>query len=350
MNIHYNMAGVFTVKKFKKGNLKQELRFKNLITDHGLNQLGRRPVLTGQYSAGTHLGTLPRFMFSRLALGDGTNPPLPTDLHLQNERLVLNANPTTDIVWGNDQLYPLKPAGERGHYIWTRSEWRLATGTGPYSFTEVGVGPTDEFSVNALWSRQLFKDENGNPITVEKELDEELFITYELRVFAPVETVVSGGPVTIAGTQYNTHWYPVWNTWGFDMTFSQLQQSTANPAPANPVPMYYSLHNLTQPLYVPVSPTLTARTAATSRAWSAYVDGSFERSVTMVWNRQSFAGQDIRAIGVPGIFSVASPALPQWIMGVTPDDDGPDAFGKSGDEQLTMTFKHSWNRVSETED
>lgn len=152
--------------------------FKNIITNIGLDRM------SGENTSVT------AFMAIGVAVGTGTNTPLPTDTLLQTLRN------TSGTVLSTSFPY----SGVAPYWSGTRRTWRFPQGDASGNLTEVGIllnAPAPFY----VGSRALIKDASGNPTTLTVLSNEVLDVMYEARVYAQVGDVVSG-PINILGTGY----------------------------------------------------------------------------------------------------------------------------------------------------
>lgn len=189
------LEGLFTVELIhaRSGLVKRRLRFRNLITDSGLEAV----------AAGTPLET----MLTALAVGTGSSEPSVSDTALEAEigRTTSNGGfGTTRTMVGSGSLVE----------YWYRTDTRVFTDSeangnlAELGFYSSGTGGT-------LWNRQLFRDELGNPTTITKTNEDQLRVTYELRIYPPMvddidEITVGSQPVTVTTRPYSVTSAPIW--------------------------------------------------------------------------------------------------------------------------------------------
>ena len=360
IKLETQVAGKFLVRKERNGRVISEWEFDNLITDYGLNLMGRPdPFTKNTFNATSDDNRFAREFLNRITFGTGTTPPEPTDTHLELEiqgtaiAYTSNKDFGENISHGLGAIDPNGLRGERGYYIWTRTEWHLEAGAGPFEFHEVGVGKNDAFTGHALWSRQLFKDEDGNVSPLVKEVEDDVFIAYELRVYPAVELATIGESFEIAGHTYKTRWFPWINNWGFDIIYPQSQSTTTNQQtgtrpPTMPTTYYFAGHNIDEFLAVPDDAVLQNMAVCTHRNWRPYEEGSREREMNLRWNRDSFNAGDVFGLAVPGIFSKAA-AGPQWAVVFLPESEGaPVSLTKDDTQQMMFTITHRWRRKEDS--
>lgn len=176
------VEGYFTVELIhaRSGLVKRRLRFRNLITDAGLDAL-----------AG---GTSIRNLVNYLAVGTGSSEPSYTDTALNAE--VARTNSTG----GFGDSDAMVGAGDLVEY-WRRRLTRVFTeAQANANLAELGFFSSS--SGGTLWNRQLFRDELGNPTTITKTSEDQLRVTYEYRIYPPWDDVVqeievNGVPVEV---------------------------------------------------------------------------------------------------------------------------------------------------------
>jgi hypothetical protein len=166
---HMGVAGYFEVELIHKptGLVKQKLRFRNLITDAGLNWIGAGSGVT--QGAGIRFGS-----DAWMAVGSGSTAPAVTDTTLVAQSARTNSRGTPEI--------PVSAgSADDFDYWWIRTTKVFAPGVATGNLTEVGLFETSVGGT--LFARQLFRDNTGTPITIIKTADDELRITYELRLY-----------------------------------------------------------------------------------------------------------------------------------------------------------------------
>lgn len=170
INIEFGIAGYVDLHKGLLGPdgepvTREHLSsFKNLVLDTGLQRIGEN----NDWMNWLHLGT-------------GIQAPHPLQNALQNATYKgNNYGPETHTTSGVDITDPLKP------YCWVKRVFRVTPRGENRTYAEMGVGWND----NNLFSRTLIKDPQGNPNTISILGDEYLDVTYEVRLYMPVDTVV----------------------------------------------------------------------------------------------------------------------------------------------------------------
>lgn len=151
------------------GSLKHDTGwFKNLILDAGLNRLGSGGAISG------------------CAVGTNSTAPATTQT-----ALVARAAWTT-----TRQANTTSAAATPPYYYQLSHTYRFAIGALNGNFSEVGVG----WAQDSLFSRALIVDGGGTPTPITVLSDEQLDVTYRLRMYHP--TADWGGTYTIGGASY----------------------------------------------------------------------------------------------------------------------------------------------------
>ena len=216
INIELGVAGFVDLHKGRIGPDGEPVTrehissFKNLVLDTGLQRIGEE-----------------RDWMNWLHLGTGIQAPHPLQNALQNPTYKGNDYaPSPHTTSGIDISDPLKP------YCWVRRVFRVSPRGENRTYAEMGVGWND----NNLFSRTLIKDPQGNPNTISILGDEYLDVTYEVRLYMPVESavyeVVPTGDdieprtITVHASRLNTE----------NITFGWALAGTQSGNPANRIP------------------------------------------------------------------------------------------------------------------
>lgn len=149
--------------------------FPNLVTDVGLNRIG-----TGSYLSACHVGV---------------NNTAPT---VSDTALAGYVGGTTTVQASSTGNTTISP-----YYCWKRITYRFAVGAATGNIAEVGIATIAALSGSILFSRALILDEFGAPTTVTVLADEQLDVTYELRLYPPLVDVT--GSFTISGSGVHTY-------------------------------------------------------------------------------------------------------------------------------------------------
>lgn len=168
------VAGYYTIEAIKPGmGVVRSCRFKNLITDLGMDALGTSP------------------QFLRMHLGTGTAAPSFSDTALANFGVNVSNNP-------GDQTAGKGPAPE--YYGWMRLVWTSAVGGATGTWTEIGI--SDQNGNGNLRSRDLIRDPGGSPTSFPVLADEQFRGTYEFRMYPPLNDAAAS--IELSGTPYDT--------------------------------------------------------------------------------------------------------------------------------------------------
>lgn len=195
--------GFFKLQAMNRyGRVLRERKFKNLITNHGLDNFGLANTMSG---------------WRGCAVGIGTTPPQVTDISLANQ---------VAWIWGGTggQFTELSSttSGTDSPPYWGQANGRYTFSIGQVSanLTEVGLATGTASTPSQLVCRALIMDEFGNPVAFPIASDEQLVVNYSLRVYCPEEDTVSNvtidglGPrvATSRGTaQGSAVWAPAWS-------------------------------------------------------------------------------------------------------------------------------------------
>ena len=163
----HEMTGEYRMEvRRADGSLKHDTGwFKNLILNEGLNRLG-----TGEAGTGCAVGT-------------GTSAPAATQTALQARSAWTTTN--------QSNVYSAQPTAP--YFLTHARTYRFALGALNGNYSEVGVGWTQD----NMFSRALIVDGGGNPSPITVLADEQLDVTYRLRLYFP--TTDWGGTYTIGG-------------------------------------------------------------------------------------------------------------------------------------------------------
>lgn len=142
--------------------------FDNLITDAGLNLLGTSGA------------------FDRCHVGSGTTTPAPTDTAM--------VTPVATALTIETELHGVQSSVP--YFGWHRTTWRFNPGEADGALSELGVG-----TATGLFSRALIKDGAGSPVAITILPEEYLDITYECRLYPPLDDVLL--TIDIGGTSHD---------------------------------------------------------------------------------------------------------------------------------------------------
>jgi hypothetical protein len=158
-----SIAGFITMELVRKdsGLIARRLRFRNLITDAGLNAM-----------AGTLIANLTTYC----GVGTGTSTPTTSQTQLDNQLIRTNSAGGFSENRGVD--------GGLAFTWWQRTRV-FTTEQANGNLTEIGF--FSAASGGTMFARQLIKDENGDPTAITKTDEYELRVTYEVRWYIPAE-------------------------------------------------------------------------------------------------------------------------------------------------------------------
>lgn len=175
------VAGFYQLHKYKAdadGNPIPETKtlvcdwFPNLITNQGLERMGTD-----------------NFYFNMCQVGSGNTPPAVTDTALETYVAGTSTKHSTSLA-----TQPSAP-----YYGYCTGTYRFEAGVAAGNLSEVGVGWGT--SGATLFSRALILDGGGNPTTITILSDEILDVTYQFRVYPPLDDVA--GSINISGTPHS---------------------------------------------------------------------------------------------------------------------------------------------------
>mgnify|MGYP001212023474 CR=1 FL=1 len=183
------VKGHFHVVKKRRGIIVQELDFDNIIVDTGLKRFASDDS---------------QFMLDKIKyciLGTGTSTPTSTDTSLQ-------AGASTTKKQYSSFSSKLGSGADR--YLQMMYEYGLSDAVG--TWTEVALTWVSGSNISPIFCRMLFKDDEGNPISIEKTGDDTLTIIYTLHFQRLSDTPTTNiiniegvGDVTVSSIILNKH-------------------------------------------------------------------------------------------------------------------------------------------------
>lgn len=283
----------------ERGIITQRGACRNLITDAGLDLFGENGFTVTRY----------------LHVGDDSTAPAVTDTALGNEIAV------------SGTLTPSFSAGDPGVYD-IAVTWDSGIGGATGNLTEFGASVDDPGN---LFSRALFRDEVGDPITISVSASEKLILTYHVELtVSPLVSSPGTGTVDISGVGAGLGVSYGWSRWQdvdvpknvihriltgsvVDVGFTDVQG----------LPSYGSAQAIQWPRTL--SPT-------------AYSSGSHERQLSDLVYDTDEANATHYGYGIAENDTISG-------VHVTAFDNG-DEFTKANTHQLTITPpKVSWGRT-----
>lgn len=292
------LSGEFRIKKHAaNGEVLEERRIKNIITDVGLDLLS---------------GSTGQVVYLYPALGVGTSVPSAGDTSLSGAE-IFSSRLTWTTVPATTPPYVSRSVGT------SQSDKGQVAGT----WTEIGLytNPT----TGSLFSRALILDDQGNPTSITVLPTEFLTVAYTLNCVIPatdVVTVHNGRTYTTRAANANTiDWCPAVsnngvNTFGlmrFRAHSGNLAAITGTPSGALP--------GIVQ---VNANP---------------YVPGSFESIASATFPINAANGTINSFMIFTGRSVESSPTFQPFQVGVSP------AIVKDNTQTLTVTFKVTWGRA-----
>lgn len=261
--------------------------FTNMIVNQGLDK---------QMDSGGSADLL-----SMCRVGSGSTPPAATDTSLVSQ--VATTTTINASVFGTVTSSPW--------YAWKRKTFRFATGVAAGNLTEVGISSNQ--AGNPLISRALIVDGGGSPITITVLSDETLDVVYEYRVY-PLQADLPFN-VTISAVNYSCvcrasslgDVNALARNVGLAFTFGNDQFGNGH--------RWSAYTGALGPITGVPGGTAQTNGIDPSSA-SAYVTGTFTRSITVNWslNNGNLAG-GIAAVQIPmsiGWYQVSfSPVIPK---------------------------------------
>lgn len=299
--------GIISWELIRRGIIIRSGSQRNLITDAGMNAIATTSNITSTGFVG---------------VGTGSTAPANAQTALIAEVGRVNHTTTGDGAVASGPAFA----------YWSLKRVHIFFETeGNGNLTEVGY--FNQASGGTMFCRQLFKDALGVPTTVIKTINDQLKITYELRLYSPAADSVQSGLV-ISGVSYdittrareidlNTIWGWNGSTAGF--------LGIAGGVFASPGGRAYEAGTA---LGTTQSGLSGANAAASSSTIGSYVAGTFYRDNTMKWEPTdgNLAG------GIGGIHSFGGGTTEMFQSKFTP------AFAKDAVKRLTLVVRCSWAR------
>jgi len=182
LQAHVGLAGRFKLEVFRGSILIEETPwFDNLVTNEGLNYPG------GYYGVSGGL--------NRCSVGSGSTAPAYTDTEL-DALLAVSVGAATVATGLNSD--------SRWYYVYRQNRYTFSVGAIVGTVAEVGMGYD-----GALFSRSLIKDELGAPTTITLTSADQLFVTYEHRLYVDSQDAAisfDANGITQTGTKRIASW------------------------------------------------------------------------------------------------------------------------------------------------
>jgi len=252
----------------RTGLIKQKLEFPNLITDAGLDALAGTTIQISTFLASGYL-----------AVGTGSTAPDEGDTGLASETGVRSnsvGGGSNSVGFGSSNVY--------SYYRITR-EFSESQSNG--NLTEFGIFSAS--TAGTMLVRQLFRDSNGDPVTITKTSDDKLRIIYEFRIYPPSSDAT--GTANVSGTDYGwtcrTMNMGVDTAWGFGGSSTGLLNRLGASGAVGCTGGNHTTLGTTTSTTGPTGGSSTAAASSTSR--STYTSGTFSRDFSAIaeagnWN------------------------------------------------------------------
>jgi len=238
-------------RKFQVGEIRELPRFHNLITNLGLDRFGSVGAISLYYYC--HVGT-------------GTATPSYTDTQLQNFLAAVGSSPSTS----------RSNSGSPDYYSSLTLTWTSAIGAlGNNNLTEIGI--SGQSANGLLFSRELIRDPNGNPAAFPISADEQLEVTYELRLYPNLNDVPA--TVTVGASSYDTITRPIDVAGGWGAATGTVVNAERDAITIG-VQRAYTGDLIP---YTSTNPSGNLGDASTG-ATASYTNGSYYRDISNTWN------------------------------------------------------------------
>lgn len=285
------LAGYYRLEKIRNG--RRELVadwFPNIITNNGLDLFA-----TGYTQK-----------FQAVYVGTGSSTPTANDTQLENQIATTSG---ASISSGIDTT---------GRYVYMNAQYTFAAGAAAGNISEIGVGPTGG---NNLFSRALVVDLMGNPTTITVLSDEQLIVTYQLRLYQPTGDFtfsVDGYSITCRAANANSTQVNGWAA----LTENVVLAGNLN------------AHSAHAGDIVAITSAPSGQSNPSSVSTDAYVPGSYQVAGTITFGTGD-ANFNIKS------FSYSLMAGGAWQFSVDP------VIPKTSDDQLTISVGVRWARYGE---
>jgi len=238
-------------RKFQVGGCRELPRFHNLITNLGMDRFG---------SVGAN------DLYTYCHVGTGTSTPSYTDTQLQNFLASISSPSTSS-----------SNSGPPDYYSSLTRTWTSAIGAlGNNNLTEIGI--SGQSANGLLFSRELIRDPNGNPAAFPISADEQLEVTYELRLYPNLVDVPA--TVTVGASSYDTITRPLGVTSGRWGAVTGPNVNAARDTITSGAQRAYTGDLVP---YTSTNPSGNLGDAS-SGATASYTNGSYYRDISNTWN------------------------------------------------------------------
>lgn len=303
VNVKMGLSGRFKLETFKNGvKTKSTGWFNNLITDQGKDFFG----VGNQYN---HI--------NYCRVGTGNTAPAVSDTNLVSHVAGALRDAGSDTT-GNSGSSPWYTYIQRV-YVFPAG----FVGASSVNLAEIGTGTASSDGAN-LFSRALILDGVGNPTTLTVDTDEELRVTYELRMY-PLETDISSSIID-SGTSVNH---------SYTLRACEVDQSN------NWVPLGMTTSGTTGSVAtdgaigaIDGSPTGSGD-IPTGVTVANYTNGNYYRDFTYTWG----SGDGNFATGISAM-KLFTNGKTSWQVGFSP------AINKDNTQETSLTLRVSWDRAT----
>jgi len=273
----------------------------NLITNIGLDSLA------------------PGASITTCVVGTGSTAPNVTDTALVSQVASTTTTQASSTQTDNNSPYGIMKTVVK----------RFAQGAAAGNLAEVGIGP----AADALFSRALIVDEEGNPTTLSVQSDEVLDVTYQLIAYPPLSDVEDTVAITGSGDHdivFRAASVGSSTWWRFNTgsgVFNVTGVASSGAAYEGAIGA------------ITGSPSGLSNDAGSVEV-ASYSPGSYQRDITWVWglNNGNFAG-GIGAVRTDLRTNVGDTSRLTFQCGFSP------AIAKDASKTLALTFRYSWGRV-----
>lgn len=310
LSSHSQFAGKykFTVVKGSGVIVRETEWIDNIITDQGLDQIGNPPVYNTSFGF--------KYINTHCGVGTGSATPTVADTTLQSPLAMYPTSAGTNVEGGSISYV----SGTPSYYscVWT---YTFAAGSATGNLTEVGVGGTlNGDTTPRLFSRALILDGMGNPTTLTVLSDEQLIVTYELRLYID--------------TTDNTYSFFI-NSTSYSGTYRRADVATAPN-------LYYGMVNTNNKIYMQAcSGAIAAITSHPSGGDSgnsyseisqtnAYVNGTYYNDF-----RRSFTTTDAN-FNINSLYTFSPHG--RWQFSLSP------FIPKTSSQSMQLNWRQSWSR------
>ncbi len=247
-------------RTFKVGACRELPPFHNLITNLGLDRFG---------------SVASNSLYLRCHVGTGTATPSVTDTQLQT--FLASVSPTTS------PSESVANSGPPDYYSRRTFTWTSAIGAlGNNNLTEIGI--SGQNTNGLLFSRELIRDSGGNPAAFPISADEQLQVTYELRLYPNLTDVPA--TVMVGSNSHDTITRPI----AVNDTSKWRPVSIFNSAVNAEREGGFGLHFASSSDLVPYTNAINSVSGslglgeASDGATAPYTNGTFYRDISNTWN------------------------------------------------------------------